>query len=332
MSEQISYGKRQISLYRTYASVLSGLPTIPESAFRGRINTLFAMTIDIEVFGQSFWSAYTDGDNRNIIATDTMKNFVLQQALAFQGASLEHFLAFLGQRFLWTYPQIQALKLAGKEKPFSAVCVPSKDGEAFVESNVLFSQSSNDFTCATLHMKCEKNRMVIANHRCGRQGMRLIKLTGSSFASFMRDAYTSLGEVVDRPLFIYLNVSWKYDDVRQMISPNHACYIAAEQVRDVIQTTFHEFVSRSIQHLVYEMGTRLLKQFPQMAEVAFVAQNRLWDTACVSEAESELKVYTDPAQPYGVIKLALTRDALKNDSTREEHTGWQVASQPMYSI
>jgi urate oxidase len=64
----------------------------------------------------------------------------------------------------------------------------------------------------------------------------------------------------------------------------------------------------SIQHLVYEMGTRLLERFPQMAEVTFEAQNRLWDSAFVSEADERIKVYTDPRPPYGSIKLTLGRD------------------------
>ena len=79
-------------------------------------------------------------------------------------------------------------------------------------------------------------------------------------------------------------------------------------MRDLCQVTFDDFVSMSIQHLLYEMGKRLLARFPQLEEVSFEAQNRLWDTAFVSDADDRLKVYTDPRPPYGSIKLALTRD------------------------
>jgi urate oxidase len=55
------------------------------------------------------------------------------------------------------------------------------------------------------------------------------------------------------------------------------------------------------------MGTRALQRFPLLAEVSFEAQNRLWDTAQVSERDERVKVYTDPRPPFGVISLKLTR-------------------------
>ena len=71
--------------------------------------------------------------------------------------------------------------------------------------------------------------------------------------------------------------------------------------------TFDDFNSRSIQHLVHEMGVRLLDQQPRIAEVSFEAQNRLWDTSAVSEEDERVKVYTDPRPPYGMIGLTLRR-------------------------
>src|SRR6185436_3963847 len=98
----------------------------------------------------------------------------------------------------------------------------------------------------------------ISGHQCGRAGLRLIKITGSAFAAFVRDQYTTLPERKDRPLYIYLDVAWKYTDPADMVSPDLRRYIPAAQVRDFVGVVFHEFVSLSIQHLVHEMGTRLL--------------------------------------------------------------------------
>ena len=124
MSAEISYGKGQVSLYRTYAAPMSGITPIAESSFEDKANTLFAAEIDVEVFGDNFMPAYTEGDNSNVVPTDTMKNFVLGQALEYQGATLEGFLDFLGGRFLDTYPQMQSLRLTGREQPFDAVVGP----------------------------------------------------------------------------------------------------------------------------------------------------------------------------------------------------------------
>ena len=55
-----------------------------------------------------------------------MKNFVLRQALAFEGATLEGFLEHLGHNFLGTYPQMEHLRLTARELPFAPVTYQSK--------------------------------------------------------------------------------------------------------------------------------------------------------------------------------------------------------------
>src|SRR5690606_15445445 len=118
---------------------------------------------------------------------------------------------------------------------------------------------------------------VIIDHRCGRVGLQLMKTTGSSFTSFVRDGYTTLPERRDRPLFIYLDLAWRYIETADALGDNPARYIPSEQLRDLVRTVFHEFVSESIQHLVHEMGCRALDRYPQLAEISFVAQNRTRD-------------------------------------------------------
>jgi urate oxidase len=299
----IRYGKAQVSLYRTYAQALSGVTAIPESAFRGRTNIVMAADVDVEVMGENFLRAYTHGDNSMVVATDTMKNFIHRTALEFDGSTLEQLLVFLGLRFLATWPHMQRLRLTACESPFDAV--PTPDGP----SAVLFGRSRNDHGYAFLELtSADGSTPRVTDHRMGRIGLQLIKVTGSSFASFVRDDYTTLPEVTDRPLFIYLDIFWRYQDVEATLGRDVTRFVASEQVRDLAQVVFDQFVSLSIQHLVHEIGQRLLARFPQLAEVAFDAQNRLWDTAAVASDDERVKVYTDPRPPYGSIGLVLTRD------------------------
>lgn len=303
----ISYGKVRVPVYRVYANPLSNVGSIPESQFSGRENTLFACEVDVEVFGANFLPSYTQGDNTNVVATDSMKNFVLRQALAFEGSTYEGFLVLLGQGFLQTYEQMESLQLAIREIPFNISRV-SQDG-AIVDSDRLFSRSHSDFTWATLDFARSGSEPVITAHRCGRLALELFKVTGSAFTHFVRDEYTTLQERVDRPLFIYLDLYWKYADTTALSEANHPYYVPAEQLRDLVQSVFHEFVSESIQHLVYEMGQRILARFPQLAEVSFEAQNRTRDPAAVSSSDERVKVFTDPFSAYGMIKLTITRNA-----------------------
>ncbi|SRR6266567_2182238 len=303
----ISYGKLQIPVYRVYARPLAGIPQIPESQFTRRENTLFALEIDVEVFGNNFLPAYTQGDNRNVVATDSMKNFVLRQALDFEGATQEEFLGMLGRRFLQTYAQMESIRLTARELPFNTVPVPHQNESTFHPSAVLFSRSHGDFALATLDFTRENDLPTVTDHQCGRVGLELLKVSGSAFTRFLHDEYTTLPERVDRPLFIHLDVYWKYRDSADLLASDHTHYVPAEQVRDVIQVVFHEFVSESIQHLVHEMGQRLLTRFPQLAEVSFTAQNRTRDQIAVSESDEKIKVYSDPFSAYGIIKLTINR-------------------------
>jgi urate oxidase len=256
----IHYGKAAVRFYRT----------------DGR-STLFAAEVRLDVSGQGFLPAYTQGDNAMVVPTDTMKNFIHAAALGYDGAALEEFLALLGRRFLDTYANIEHLALHGRELVFGR------------RGTVLFQQLEEDYEVAELTM----DRAGIRRHRSGREALRLIKITGSSFAQFPRDDYTTLPEMVDRPLFIYLNVYWRYRAFADRV-PSAA-------VRDVVMATFTEFVSKSIQHLLHEMGERVLRHFPAIDEVSFEAENRLWDTAQTSERDPQVKVYCDPRPPYGII-------------------------------
>jgi urate oxidase len=303
----IQYGKGNVTVYRTYARPLVAARRIPESSFTGRPNILFAVDVDVHVYGDSFLPAYTEGDNSGVVATDSMKNFIHAQALAYDGATLEGFLAFLGARFLETYPSMEWMRVEGREEPFVPVSVPLTSG-TFDESGVLFARRHQDHATARLDISRDGLYTVVGALVYGHVGLELIKVTGSSFFRFMRDEHTTLPERVDRPLFIYLDIHWTYHDFDEALRPDSGSYVPAEQIRDVAQVVFHDFNSKSIQHLVHEMGTMILERFPQLASVSFDAQNRLWDTGVVSEVDEKVKVYCDPRPPYGMIHLTLRRD------------------------
>jgi urate oxidase len=203
---------------------------------------------------------------------------------------------------------MESLRLVGQEQPFEPARVPaSVGGDGFASSGVLFARRHDDHATATIEMARAGEAIAVTGHSCGQVGLELIKVSGSSFMSFVRDEHTTLPERVDRPLFIFLDVFWTYHDARDALEPDAGRYIPAEQVRDVVQVVFHEFNSKSIQHLVHEMGNRLLERFPELATVSFEAQNRLWDTGAVSETQESIKVYCDPRPPYGMIHLMLSR-------------------------
>jgi len=307
---EISYGKLRVPLYRVYARPLSGVTSIRESAFTGRGNILVGVEVDLEVFGDAFLGAYTEGDNSRVVATDSMKNIILRQSLAYDGATIEGLLAHLGWVFLGAYEDMRSVRLTAREFPFAAVPVPAQDGnqDGYAESDRLFSRQYGDHAVATLTMERAADGVTITDHRVGRIDMELLKVTGSAFTHFVRDANTTLPERGDRPLFVHMDLHWCYSDPADLLDGTHARYVPPEQMRDLAQTVFHEFVSESIQHLVHEIGTRALTRYPQLAEVSFEAQNRTPDPAATSDTDPKVKVYTAPFPAFGLIRLTMRRN------------------------
>ena len=263
---RIGYGKEAVSVYRTDG-----------------VSSLFAVEVGMTLRGASFVPSYTEGDNTLVVATDSMKNFIQMTALEYDGESLEGFLELLARRFLDTYGQVERIELTGREVPFAR------------RSEQSFQAVGGDRAVAELAL----GRDGTLEHRSGREGLRLLKLTGSSFEGFVRDEYTTLADSRDRPLFIHLDVHWRNVDF--------AARANGEAVRDSVAATFADFDSASIQELVHEMGLRALDAFPEIEEVSFVGENRLWDTAQVSGSDQRVRVYTDPRPPYGRIELTLRR-------------------------
>ncbi|MBE3556813.1 MAG: urate oxidase [Firmicutes bacterium] len=304
---QISYGKLRVPVHRTYARPLSGFAAIPESTFTGDANHLLALEIDVEVFGQTFLPAYTEGDNRNVVATDTMKNFILRQAVLFDGATPEAFLAFLGKQFLTQYQTMEALQLTARELLFEAVDLPPN---AIQEDDpILFRRRSGDYAFCTLRMGRDPlgEGFQMASLESGIAGIELLKITGSSFAGYRQDEYTTLPQTEDRPLFVRMDLTWTYERPQDGTSNDLSRYLPAQQVRDFVSTTFHGFVSHSIQELVYVMGNRMFERFPQISSLSFAAENHTHDLIAEDPDDPRIKVYTAPFVANGLITLTLRR-------------------------
>jgi urate oxidase len=133
-----------------------------------------------------------------------------------------------------------------------------------------------------------------------------MKLRGSAFTRFVRDEYTTLPERVDRPLFLRMDVHWRYGDAAEAIAEGGR-HVPSLAVREIVAEVFDVFVSESIQHLVHRMATVLLERFPQLEEVALSAQNRTRDPLADADAGAPVRVYTDPFPAYGTIHLTLRR-------------------------
>jgi urate oxidase/2-oxo-4-hydroxy-4-carboxy-5-ureidoimidazoline decarboxylase len=270
------YGKGDVIVYR-----LNRDGRTPE----GR-SPVFGASVLLIIYGKAFWPTYTTGDNTGLVATDSMKNFIQRETLNFTGYDLEGYCRFLGERFLGLYPQVEGLQITANEIPYEGM----DSGHAFVPSGP-----------ERAFARLELSRSGIVEATSGLRGFRMLRLGGSAFVGFVRDEYTTLPDIVNRPLHMWLDLDWRYLSAADAFSDGQV----VSRARGIVSDMFRTFESGSIQQLIYQMGTRLLGEIPTIAEVHLEANNRTWDT--IAERGDALGVYTDARPPYGCLGLRLTR-------------------------
>ena len=84
--------------------------------YRVEGDRLFACEVRLLARGEAFEASYTEGDNSLVVATDSMKNFIHRQALAYREEGLEDFLVGIGERFLERYDQAEAVELRARRR------------------------------------------------------------------------------------------------------------------------------------------------------------------------------------------------------------------------
>jgi urate oxidase/2-oxo-4-hydroxy-4-carboxy-5-ureidoimidazoline decarboxylase len=256
---------------------------------KGTASPVFGANVLMLLYGNAFWKTYTEGDNSGLIATDSMKNFIQRETLNFDGNHLEEYCRFLGDTFLAKYPQVEGLQLSASEIPYSPLA-----------GDIAFTPSGPEMAAARL----ELDRTGVVEVASGVRGFKLLRLGGSAFRGFVRDEYTTLPDLHNRPLNMWLDLEWTY------VSPSAAFSGGAvtAQVRQIVRDVFTSFESGSIQQVIYQMGTRMLEEVPAMSELRLEANNRTWDT--IAERGEELGVYTEARPPYGCLGLTLKRGDL----------------------
>jgi urate oxidase len=234
------------------------------------------------LYGDAFWPTYTTGDNTGLIATDSMKNFIQRETMNFPGSDLEGYCRFLADKFLATYPQVEGVQVSAEEISLGFARRSRLRGRA-----------------ATARVEIKPGSVVEACS--GLRDFKLLRLGGSAFHGFVRDQYTTLPDLMNRPLHMWLDLEWRYTDADA--ASNEGRMVA--RVRDLVRSVFESFESGSIQQLIHRIGTKMLDENPTIAAVDLEANNRTWDT--IAERGDELGVYTEARPPYGCLGLSLKR-------------------------
>ena len=241
-----------------------------------------------------FAAAHTDGDQSQVLPTDTQKNTAFALAKRHGVSSPEDYAIALGARLLEATPAAEGAAVRVEEHAWDRIPVDGHGHDhAFVrrggEVRTVVAELSPAGTTVT----------------SGLEDLVVLKSTGSEFKGFLRDDYTTLPDADDRILATALRAEWRYRDGAQV--DWNATYDA---VRALLLSTFATTYSRALQETLYAMGRAVLEAHEEIAAISFVAPNKhhvLVDLEPFG-LDNPGEVFHAADRPYGLIEATVVRE------------------------
>jgi len=263
------------------------LVTVARGADR---HDLADLTVEI-VFRGDYEAAYRDGDNSAVYPTDSMKNSVY--ALARDGvAPIDRFALRLAEPYLSRPTPPESVEVTVRERPWSRIEVEGRPHRhAFVAGG------------GERRVARVTARPGEARHAAGIDDLTVLKTTGSAFAGFPRDRYTTLAETDDRIFATAVEALWRY------AAPPERPDVVFAAARRLLLESFAEHESRSVQHTLHAMGESVLESIPEIDEIRLRMPNKHhWRVDLEPFGlDNPNLVYVATAAPYGLIEGTLRR-------------------------
>ncbi len=256
----------------------------------GPRHALRDLTVDVTLRGE-FEAVHVRGDNAGLPATDTMRNVVYALAAEHPLDSLPAFGAALVAHF------------AGAELVHEAqVRIREHAWERLAgEQPNAFQRGAGG---TRVHTVAGDGRG--ARHAGGLEDLLVLRTSGSSFAGFERDRFTTLPETGDRILATVVTAGWDYADRTGAagLEPSWAA------VRDRLLGAFGDHDSPSVQYTLQRMGRAVLEHHPEIDRIALSLPNRHHLPFDVSRfgVQDRGDVFHATTEPFGLIEATIERN------------------------
>jgi urate oxidase len=245
-----------------------------------------------------FREAHITGDQAAILPTDTQKNTSFAYAKEHGVSSPEDYALALGQRFLDVTPLATASRIEVEEYSWDRIDVGGQGHDH------AFARRGGEVrtTVVTQDRSGDTPRAWVVS---GLTDLVVLKSTGSEFKGFLKDEYTTLAETDDRILATSLTARWRYETT-ESVDWNKSY----DDIRTVLLETFATTYSRALQETLYAMGSAVLEQHPEVAEVKFSAPNKHHFLVDLSPfgVENNGEVFIAADRPYGLIEATVQRE------------------------
>ncbi len=254
------------------------------------------VAVNIQLEGD-FETVYTEGDNRKVLPTDTMKNTVYALAQTHSLDSVEAYGQTLAQHFLQNNPQVSCARIELFEKLWQRVAV-SKSGESATPHPHTFISAGNEKWTSKITLT--RDKLAIES---GIENLLLLKTTDSGFENYIKDQFTTLKETSDRILASDVNIQWRY------ASPNIDFNRTRQTIRQAVLDKFTQHYSYSVQQTLYLLGQAVLERCPEVVEVNLVMPNKHYIPFDLQRfgMENQNEIFVPTEEPFGRIEGTVRR-------------------------
>jgi urate oxidase len=252
----------------------------------GDTHRLTDLNVSVSLSGD-LADVHLSGDNAHVLPTDTQKNTVYAFARRYGVGEIEAFGLRLARHFVDSQEPIHAARVSLEHYSWTRLGPHSfqRDGGEVRTATVTF-----DGTAAT----------VVS----GVTDLVLLNSTGSEFAGFIADGYTTLAPTTDRILATAVTARWRHASDATDWGASYAA------VRALLVGGFVDTYSRSLQQTLYAMGERVLAARPEVVEVRMAMPNRHHFAVDLAPfgLDNPNEVFFAADRPYGLIEGSVLRD------------------------
>jgi urate oxidase len=245
-----------------------------------------------------FEPAYLEGNQTNVLPTDTQKNTAFAFAKSQGVEAIEDFGLALARHFVNDVDPVEGARIEIEEYAWERAVV---DG---VEHDHTWLRKGQEIRTAAVTVDATGEHVV-----GGFKDLVLLKSTGSEFAGFLTDEYTTLQETHDRVMATSLVAQWRFT-----LAPAELATVDWNDtyagIKRIMVKQFATLQSLALQQTLWHMGRAVLEAYPFIAEVKMKAPNKhhfVVDLAPFG-LDNPGEVFIAADRPYGLIEATVLRD------------------------
>jgi len=246
-----------------------------------------------------FSAAHLRGEQSQVLPTDTQKNTAYAFAKSRGLHEIEDFALTLARHFVTDVAPVTGARIAMDEFGWDRVPV------AGVGHDHTWTRRGSEVRTAVVEVDSDGERVT-----SGLRDLVLLKSTGSEFAGFLTDEFTTLPETHDRIMSTSLVATWRHTSTDVDWAGVNWGKTWAD-VRRIMLEQFAGVHSLALQQTLWEMGRAVLEAHPGIAEISLSAPNRHHFVVDLSPfgLENPNEVFYAADRPYGLIEATVTRES-----------------------